>query len=105
APPTLRIPVEAHPDTLVLIGITKDVRTLGPVLLPLLSALGREDIQEAIEILNLCRRQDHLSPPLLSSAPPLGADGDASLCPGRPEMSSLNRFHTPPWQRRQSAMR
>ena len=51
--PTLRIPVEEHPDPVVLIGIAKDVRTLGPVLLSLLSALGREDIQEAVEILDL----------------------------------------------------
>jgi hypothetical protein len=38
--PALLIPVEDHPDPVVLIGIAKDERTLGPVLLSLLSALG-----------------------------------------------------------------
>src|SRR2546422_8293068 len=36
----LLIPVKEHPDAVVLIGIAKDGRTLGPVLLSLLSALG-----------------------------------------------------------------
>jgi hypothetical protein len=36
----LLIPVEEHPDPVVLIGIAKDGRTLGPVLLSLLSAFG-----------------------------------------------------------------
>jgi hypothetical protein len=34
------------------------------VLLALLGALGREDAQEAVEVLDLRRRQDHFSPPL-----------------------------------------
>src|SRR5262249_40096252 len=38
--PALLIPVENHPDPVVLIGIAKDGCTLGPVLLPLRSALG-----------------------------------------------------------------
>src|SRR5437763_7294906 len=38
--PALRIPVEEHPDPVVLIGIAKHGRTLRTVLLPLLSALG-----------------------------------------------------------------
>src|SRR5687768_12481414 len=37
--PSLRIPVEEHPDPVVLIGIAKHGRTFGPVLLTLLSAL------------------------------------------------------------------
>jgi hypothetical protein len=36
----LLIPVVEHPDPVVLIGIAKDGRTLGTVLLSLLSALG-----------------------------------------------------------------
>jgi hypothetical protein len=36
----LLIPVKEHPDPVVLIGIAKDGRTLGAVLLSLLSALG-----------------------------------------------------------------
>src|SRR6266508_1975211 len=82
--PALLIPLEEHPDPVVLIGIAKDVRTLGPVLLSLLSALGREDLHEAVEILDLRRCQDHVSPPLLFSALPLDADGEASVRPGRP---------------------
>ena len=38
--PALLIPVEDHPDPVVLVGILKDVRTLGPMLLSLLGALG-----------------------------------------------------------------
>src|SRR4051794_14629801 len=38
--PALRIPVEEHPDLVVLTGIAKDGRTLGTVLLSLLSAFG-----------------------------------------------------------------
>jgi hypothetical protein len=36
------------------------------VLLALLGALGREDFQELVEIIDLCRREDHLSSPALS---------------------------------------
>ena len=36
----LFVQVEDHPDPIVLIGIAKHARTLGPVLLSLLSALG-----------------------------------------------------------------
>src|SRR5215213_130913 len=36
----LLVPVKEHPDPVVLIGIAKDGRTFGPVLLSLLSALG-----------------------------------------------------------------
>jgi hypothetical protein len=61
----LLIPVEKHPDPVFVVGIAKDVRTLGPVLLSLLSALGREGFPEAVEILDLRRRQDQLSPPSL----------------------------------------
>jgi hypothetical protein len=38
--PALRIPIEEHPDPALLIGIVKDVRTLGAVLLSLLKACG-----------------------------------------------------------------
>ena len=47
-------------------GSRKTCRTLGPVLLALLSALRREDLQEAVEVLDLRRCKDHL----VSSAPP-----------------------------------
>jgi hypothetical protein len=42
----LLVPVEDYPDPVVVIGIAKDVRTLGPMLLALLSALGRERVPE-----------------------------------------------------------
>src|SRR5207302_8224640 len=58
---TRLVPVKEHPDPVVLIGIAKDGRTLGPVLLSLLSALGREDIQEAVEILDRRRCKHQLS--------------------------------------------
>src|SRR2546421_11948053 len=58
--PALRVPVEEHPDPVFLVGIAKDGRTLRPVLLSLLGALGREDLLEAVEVLDLRRCQDHL---------------------------------------------
>src|SRR3954467_9451082 len=62
--PAFGIPVEEHPDAVVLIRITKDRGPLGAVLLSLLSALGREDLQESVEVLNLGRCQNHLTPSL-----------------------------------------
>ena len=44
--PALGIPVEEHPDPVVLVGVAKDRRTLGTVLLSLLGALGREDFRK-----------------------------------------------------------
>src|SRR5919198_4999406 len=58
----LLIPVKEHPDPIVLIGIAKDRRTPGPVRLSLLSALGREDVQEAVEILDRRRSKNQLLP-------------------------------------------
>ena len=70
----LLVPVEEHPDPVVLIRIAKDGRTLGPVLLSLLGALRLEDLQEAIAVLDLRRCQQHPSPPLSGvSSPPLRA--------------------------------
>src|SRR4051812_29458151 len=57
----LRIPVEADPDPIALVGIAKDRRALGPMLLALLRALGREDLDEAVEILDLRRQQNQMS--------------------------------------------
>src|SRR6266516_1989591 len=61
--PALLIPVEDHPDPVVLSGIAKDEGTLGPMLLALLSAFGGEGIPEAVEIVDLRRCQDHVSHP------------------------------------------
>src|SRR6266542_5962079 len=83
--PTVGIPVEEHPDPVGLVGIAEDGRALATVLPALLGALGREDTQEAVEIFDLCRCQDHLVPPVWFSAPPLDTDGAASVrcgCPG-----------------------
>ena len=41
-------------------GVTIDGRTLGAVLLSLLGTLGREDLQEAIEIFDRRRCENHL---------------------------------------------
>src|SRR5437870_3800240 len=57
--PTLGIPVEERPDPVGLVGVAIDGRTLGTVLLALLGALGREDLDEAVVVLDLCRCQDH----------------------------------------------
>jgi hypothetical protein len=65
--PARPIPVEEHPDPIVLIGIAKDGRALGSMLPSLLSALGREDLQRAVEVLDLGRCQDRLCPPLWGS--------------------------------------
>jgi hypothetical protein len=77
--PALPIPVEEHQDPVALIGIAIDGRTSRPVLLSLLGALGREDFQEAVEILDLRRLPGSSRSPLLSSAPPLDAEEEASL--------------------------
>src|SRR3954447_10140440 len=60
--PALGIPVEEGPDAVGLIGIAEYGRTLGPVLLSLGCALGRKDLQEAVEILDLGGCQNHLTP-------------------------------------------
>src|SRR5215204_433529 len=61
----LLIAVQEHPQSLAVTGIAKYIRTPGPVLLSLLSALGRERVPEALEILDLHRGQDHgVRPPL-----------------------------------------
>src|SRR5215207_3841270 len=62
----LLVQVENHPDPALIVWIAKDVRTLAPVLLSLLRALCGERIPEAVEILDLRGRQNHLA--LLSSA-------------------------------------
>src|SRR5919204_1677145 len=56
--PTLGVPVEDHPDPVVLIGVAEHKRTLRPVLLPLLGALRRENVLEAVEILDRRRCQE-----------------------------------------------
>src|SRR4051794_20737301 len=61
--PAVRIPVEDHPDPVILVGIAEDERPLGPVLLPLLGTLGREDVLELLEVLERRRCQDHDRPP------------------------------------------
>jgi hypothetical protein len=48
----------------ILIGISKDGRALGAVLLSLLSAFRCEDFTNSVEILDLRRCQDHLFPPM-----------------------------------------
>ena len=64
----LLIPIERSPRTRSSsLGSRKNGRALGPVLPPLLSALGREDLQPLVEVLDPRRCQhQHLSP-LLSS--------------------------------------
>ena len=48
------------------VGITEDVRALGAVLPPLVCALGREDLHEAVEVLERRRLQDHVASPRCS---------------------------------------
>src|SRR5207248_10943570 len=49
----LLVPVEDHPDPIVLGGITEDEGAFGSVLLALLGALGREDLEEVVEVFDL----------------------------------------------------
>src|SRR4051794_6978168 len=58
---SIHVPIEDHPDPVALTGIAINGRSLGTVLLALLSTLGREDLGEAVEILNLGRQQNHFS--------------------------------------------
>src|SRR5947208_3017571 len=80
--PAVFVPVEDRPDPVVLVGVAKDVRALGPMLLPLLGALGREDLHEAVVVLEPRRCQDHLSAPPWLSASSVDVDGAASMRPG-----------------------
>ena len=66
----LLVPVENHPHPGAVVRITKDGRTLAPVLLSLLSALGGERPPEAVEILDFRGSQDHLGPPSVVDFPP-----------------------------------
>src|SRR4029077_6261344 len=61
--PPRRIPVEENPDPVVLVRVAEHGRALRAVLLALLGALGREDLHEPVEVLDLCCCQDHPSPP------------------------------------------
>src|SRR4051794_33167793 len=56
------VPVEEHPDPIILVGIAEDGRPLGAVLLPLLGTLRREDLRELVEVLDRRRSQKHQSP-------------------------------------------
>src|ERR1700716_4356715 len=46
--PAVGVPVEQDPDPVALDRVAEHCRALGPVLLALLGALGREDVQEAV---------------------------------------------------------
>src|SRR3954468_19948443 len=86
--PAVRIPVEDHPDPVVLAGIAEHERALGPVLLPLLGPLGREDVLELLEVLERRRCQEHDCPPCW------GAAGrhrwEVSICPAGPGAHRAN---------------
>src|SRR5580692_7634964 len=58
--PALGIPVEEHPDAVVLVRVAEDACALRPVLAALVGALRREDLLETVEILDLCGCQNHL---------------------------------------------
>jgi hypothetical protein len=60
-PVVLHLPIEGHPHPAGVIGIAEDVGALGPVLLSLLGALGREGLQELTDAGDLGSGQDHLS--------------------------------------------
>ena len=54
--PTLLVPVEHDPDAVVLGGVAEDERALGAVLLALLGAVGREDVEERAAACSLSDR-------------------------------------------------
>src|SRR5438270_12197265 len=53
------VPVEEHPDAVLLSRVAEHVRTLAAVLGALVRALGAEHVQEPVDVLDLCRCQDH----------------------------------------------
>src|SRR4051812_49371840 len=57
----LLVPVEEHPDPILLVGIAEDGRALGPVLFPLLGTLRREDLRELVEVLDRRCSEEHQS--------------------------------------------
>src|SRR5690242_4105886 len=58
--PALGVPVEDHPDAVVLVRVAEDGRALRAVLLALLGALRREDLEEAVHVLDRCGCEQHL---------------------------------------------
>src|SRR5690349_4113012 len=58
--PALRVPVEARPDPVALGRVAEDDRSLRAVLLALLGSTRREDLHEAVDVLHLCRCEQHL---------------------------------------------
>src|SRR4051795_791424 len=72
--PALVVPVEEHPDAVLLVGVAEDLRALGAVRPSLVGALRREDAREPFEVLDGRCGQNHLYLQLV--------DG-ASICPRR----------------------
>src|SRR3954470_4818979 len=92
ARPALVVPVEERPDAVLLGRIAEHQRALAPVLLALVGALGPEDLQEAIEVLDLCRGEQHVISYGLVLVRVIGSAGDgrrldeALLRVDRPEL-------------------
>src|SRR4051812_36996762 len=76
--PALCIPVEHHPDAALVVGVAEDGRALGSVLAPLVGTLGREDLLEALEVLDGGGCQEHVSL-LCDPAPPIDTGVEAPL--------------------------
>src|SRR6478735_6752775 len=57
-PPGL-VPVEEHPDAVLLGRVAEHVCALAAVLGALVGTLRAEDVQEPLDVLDLCRCQDH----------------------------------------------
>src|SRR6476646_11551208 len=58
--PALLVPVEDPPDPVALGRVAEDDRSLGAVLLALLRCTSREDLDEAVDVLDMCRCDQHL---------------------------------------------
>src|ERR687888_160596 len=63
ARPPLLVPVEERPHPVLLAGVAEDRRALAAVVGALLRALGAEDLEEVVDVLDGRGCQDHRDPP------------------------------------------
>src|SRR5882672_9011078 len=58
--PARLVPVEDPPDPVAVERVAEDERSLRAMLLALLRCSSREDLDEAVDVLDLCRCEQHL---------------------------------------------
>ena len=94
----LDFPVEEHPYPVGVIGIPEDMGNRAPVLLPLLSALRREGLQELVEVVDLATvmiMASRLGEPLHTDRMDEASPPSDGLPPRRPYRRPVTQSMTP----------